>query len=515
MIRIEDSGYKKNNCVINKRITGNANLYSKLSFEGKVPQIPTTSLRDAVEYVLPKSTKVLKYLGSNGGEIQNITINAIGTGLVAPIFIKYNFLSKADEDTRTYSAWRQPISAGLAIITQAGLTAPFYRIFDNWANNGTFGEALNRTPFQDDFYLHKLAKKKYYNTPKKNIWDIVKNIQEQQRENLLRTLEEQNTVIYTRKDGSKLKMKEETLKNAMLETVNKLAKSDNTSLNEIKKTIEKRNERGKYYSKQYSEASTFLNEIYTNIENATTHNDIKAYFSKKMRELKSSNAPNEKISIIDEVRQRAKVVSNGREAISFSDIQQALLEKVKKMQLHAKEYSVLKSDTEVENYVEKLAYKEKSKLEAATEFYDLLKTQISEQSSVREIRKQIDAKCKELDIKNSGLNKNFTEELANQIMSRAKTNMKWYKQFVGIFVSLSILPVTCTLLNWIYPRFMDSFFPNLSSKKHDKESAKLIDAAPKINSATMVQPLRAAGVAFGDNNYINLFNRMKAEVHNG
>ena len=31
-------------------------------------------------------------------------------------------------------------------------------------------------------------------------------------------------------------------------------------------------------------------------------------------------------------------------------------------------------------------------------------------------------------------------------------------------VSLAMLPVTCALLNWVYPRFMDIFFPGLSSR---------------------------------------------------
>ena len=514
MIKIEESGYNKPNYGVSRQFTGNCAVHSQPSFTGKVPQIPTTSLRDAIEYVLPSSTKMLKVLGSNGGEIQNIIINAVGTGLVAPIFIKYNFLSEADQDTRTYSAWRQPVSAVLAVLTQAGFTAPFYKIFDNWANNGTFGEALNKTPFQDEYYLKKLIKRKYPNATDKQIVDMVKNIQEEQRSSMLRTLEDKNTVIYTLKNGSKLKISDGMFRNILIETVNKLAKHDKASLEKIEETIAMRTNRGIYYSKYYNQAKDFLNEFYNQISEAQSYKDINTYMSKKLSELKANKSPKEMLSIIEEVRRRAKVVSNGREVISFSNIQQALLEKVKKMQAHANEYSVLNSDAEVRGYVENLVHSEKSKLESAMEFYNLLKTQISEQSNVREIRQKIEAECKKLKIENSGLNENFTEEVANQLISRTKTNMKWYKQFVGIFVSLSILPFTCTLLNWIYPRFMDAFFPNLSSKKHGKESAKLIEKAPKYNSIEKIQLNKSASVTFGDVT-LNSFKAKKAEVHNG
>ena len=60
-----------------------------------------------------------------------------------------------------------------------------------------------------------------------------------------------------------------------------------------------------------------------------------------------------------------------------------------------------------------------------------------------------------------------------------KNNLKGYKQFTGLIISLAVLPITCCLLNWVYPRFMDAVFPNLSNKKHDNESKQLVDKAPK------------------------------------
>ena len=501
MIKVDQTNYNRAAYGVQ---SAKSRAKGSVAFTGKVPQIPTSSLRDAVEYILPKSTKALKILGSNGGEIQNIIINAVGTGLVAPIFIKYNFLSEADEDTRTYSAWRQPVSAVLAVATQAGLTAPFYKIFDNWANNGTFGEALNKTPFQDDYYITKIVKKRYPNATKKQIDDYVKNIKEEQHTSLLRTLEDESTVFYTRKDGSKLKMSDEAYRNLLNATVDSLYKGDKKYLDKINNTIAKRSARSKYYRTHNNEATELFKEFHTVISDARNLKDINKFISKKIDIFKNTEDSKEVLGILQELKDRAKAISSGNsDAISFSDIQKALVEKIEKMQEHVKEYSDSSlTDADVERHVENIVYKEKTKLQAALDFYKSLKTQLNETSNISEIRKSIIAKQKELGIENSGLNKDFVEEVASQLMARSKTNMKWYKQFVGIFVSLSILPFTCTLLNWIYPRFMDVFFPNLSSKKHDKESAKLVEMAPKTSAAAQIKPLKtssAAGVAAADN----------------
>lgn len=479
-----DLGYKRQGMPIYKN--------NRTSFTGKIPQIPTTSLKDAIEYVLPRPTKVLKKLGSNGGEIQNIIINACGTGLVAPIFIKYNFLSDADQDTRTYSAWRQPVSAVLAIATQAGFTAPFYKIFENWSNDGSFGEKLNKTPFQEDYYLTKIIKKQNPNATKKQISDLVKTQKENQRKLLLQTLEEENTVYFSRDDGTKVKINEEAYRNILNETIDKLAASDRKSLDNLEKTIAKRTARSKFYRANNQEVANILSELHTNISGASNLKEINAFLSGKISDLKGNKNLGEMKSILEEIRSRAKVISIGKDAIAFNDIQQALIEKVEKMQEHVKKYKGIATEQEVEQIVQDIVAEEKTRLQSALDFYKTLKTSITNNSNIGELKKAIEAKCKELGIKDSGLNKNFVEEVANQLVSRVKTNMKWFKQFIGVFVSLGMLPITCTLLNWIYPRFMDIFFPNLSSKKHNNESAKLVSAAPKATGIKSTETINSA-----------------------
>ena len=113
---------------------------NQTSFQGNISQSVIEKEINALNTPLLRGINKLK---SNIGELQDICINALGTGLLAPIFIKYNPLSKTDEDTRTYSAWRQPVSAVLAVATQGAITIPFVKCINSMANTGWFDEECN------------------------------------------------------------------------------------------------------------------------------------------------------------------------------------------------------------------------------------------------------------------------------------------------------------------------------------------------------------------------------------
>ena len=62
--------------------------------------------------------------------------------------------------------------------------------------------------------------------------------------------------------------------------------------------------------------------------------------------------------------------------------------------------------------------------------------------------------------------------IAEQMKNKAKANIDGYKRWTGLGVSLAILPVTCWMLNRIYPWFMDLAFPNLSNKQGKAQNDK-------------------------------------------
>ena len=474
MIKVDDIAYNnRHGAAFNQR---KRKLSTAPSFTARAV-VPNT-LMEAVEQLSTPKLRMLKKLGSQGGEIQNIIINSIGTGIVAPIFIKYNWLSKTDEDTRTYSAWRQPVSAVLAVVTQCGLTAPFYKIFDNWANTGVFGEKLNFTLFNDDYYLTKLIKRTNPNATKSQIADMLKQAKANQHEQLVKTLREESTVKYKRADGKTEKISGKEYRALLEETVDKQIAHDTALRDELRTTIQKRTIRSNYYRNHNEEARTVLNELLSTVEKAENVKDIDSFVKAKISQLRSNPDANEMIALLSDIQKRSHR-SGGHKETSFKNIKVALKENVEKMLNHVEIYSKINTEDEVIRHVQNSVKAEILEVEGSIDFFSELKKSLTAKTSIADIQRQIDEKRIALNVKTSSLSKDFAEETAKQLIERTKAHMKCYKQIVGVFVSLAVLPFTCTLLNWIYPRFMDMFFPNLSSKKHENESSKLISKAPK------------------------------------
>ena len=89
---------------------------------------------------MPMFVRYLNGFKNRMGERQDIIINAVGTGIVAPLFIKYNKFSETDEKTKTYGALRQTAMAAIAIATQAGITIPADKYVDKLINKGALGD---------------------------------------------------------------------------------------------------------------------------------------------------------------------------------------------------------------------------------------------------------------------------------------------------------------------------------------------------------------------------------------
>jgi hypothetical protein len=92
------------------------------------------------------------------GEKTSIIINALGTGLLARLVIANNPLSKEDEDTKKYSAMRQPISAVIAIITQLAVNMKADKIIDKLACNNRLGTKAQKEVHFYDLSIIKNAK---------------------------------------------------------------------------------------------------------------------------------------------------------------------------------------------------------------------------------------------------------------------------------------------------------------------------------------------------------------------
>ena len=191
------------------------------NFTGGIPQ---ADLVKDIQKLMPRSIRVTNKLADNMGEIQNILINAAGTGLIAPIFIKYNPLSKTDEDTRTYSAWRQPLSAVLVVATQVSMVAPFNNLIKWMSNVGKLPEPYNKTNFQDDTYIMKILKKTNPHLSPEQLDIAVEAEQNKQYNELLENLNKKNAIFIKQYKSGIKKMDDSTYKNLLIETIESMIK---------------------------------------------------------------------------------------------------------------------------------------------------------------------------------------------------------------------------------------------------------------------------------------------------
>ena len=179
---------------------------------------------------------------------------------------------KTDEDTRTYSAWRQPVSAILAVVTQVGVTIPFSKMIENRANAGFYDAKYNKTLFQDDKFITKKLKRIYPYASKKQIQEMTQNKIAEQYQNLIHMIQD-NKVIMSKEDGSPLPMDDQKFKELVDKVLQKKIDFEEGELkkcNEI--TIPKKLKRGEYYRNHTEEAKQIFNELNNHLAKLPTLN---------------------------------------------------------------------------------------------------------------------------------------------------------------------------------------------------------------------------------------------------
>jgi hypothetical protein len=131
---------------------------------------------------------------------------------------------------------------------------------------------------------------------------------------------------------------------------------------------------------------------------------------------------------------------------------------------------------EIENVFEEFNKKAKTNPSTAAKFSDVykkiadLKGWPKGLTSDKEIERYIKfvEDLKSLKI-SAPLEYKFAQDVIEKYIAKVKSNTRVLKDgFINPLVSLAVLPLTCWLLNWIYPRFMDFTFPELSGKKKPK-----------------------------------------------
>ena len=451
------------------------------SFNGKYR---TDDIRNELMKYMPQNIKVMLFLKKHIGEVQNIIINSIGTGLIAPIFIKWNPLSKTDEDTRTYSAWRQPISAALAILTQVGATIPFNNKVKSMANQGKLGADYNMTPYNDLDYLKKIVRKQHPDYSKNQINDQAIRLQKAQHEELLKNLRTQNAVFMTQ-DGrqGRVKMNPQRLKETLEATVQKLIEEEKTEKNANSMT--KRNlriQRSEFYRNNAETCNKHFDEL-DKIFNSGDIEKVKKDLANKIKSMKAEKADKELIKLTREIYQIGSK-SNDNGLIKY------MTEKVERARGYVRDYSAMSSSKEVIARVDESIRKRGVEIEDTLRFFDKIKNAVAENKTVHEIE-QMFIKEQKNNQRLQGKGICFAEKVAEQLKKQTKASLNGYKQIGGIIVSLITLFISCPLLNWIYPRFMAAVFPNLSNGKQKKDTENLIELTRRPVFEAMKEEVRS------------------------
>ena len=406
-----------------------------------------------------KVARFFNYVGENQGEALNIIVTAVGTAIICPLFIAFNPLSKEDEKTKQYSAWRQPISAIIALVTQLTIT----KWFNDWitkaastvGKDGKFGlaERADLRACPHERYLKRIIKLEHPEYDKKQIEAEVKKRQitaEKEEVSKLRKsmknkpIEYKELVCQDYIDKAKENFFKEFKQNNKEEIEKKFGKAiDEIWSLKLNKHLNKMlDEKAKSMGK---DTQTLLNESAEKlVERDVTEETV---VKKTIRFLKDKKAD----------------INKAIETCTPDNIAQIIREQG----LESKFPDGIKADTLAQDIHDKLEHMKEYECER----------KLKDFKSVKNLGDDYESILHNVKIK----------RLVKSRTSDAKRVFKTMNTQMGLVVTLATLPFTCGFLNWCYPRIMEKIMPEMSAKKKELEekignfNAKIENAVDKLN----------------------------------
>jgi len=481
------------------------------NFTGAATAKTASTLGEFLREIMPKSIQKMLDIHEGMGEVQNQLINAVGTGMVAPVFIKYNPISDTDKDTRTYTAWRQPVSAVLAVCTQAAIVVPFNSLIKKLADVGFLPTRYNSTLFpSDDFVKAQIiaADPSKKHLSKDEMKKEIKEYNKVHYENPLKNMiENDNKIVFATTNGkvnSKFEMPKEEFKNLFIETIDNIIKDEQQELEKvINKKLPKKLQRAIFFNQHPEESREVLTRLGDTLNELLTRSDFdmdpKSFiaankeFKKEcttlIKEIKKDPARkairDELVGIVKELKN--KIINSDTSTLRI------LQDKVTKMQSDVNRMEAMSDTKSIRAYVSEIIDRRTDAIDGTIkplqeikeklingdltvkEAQEIINDAISRsEASVREELKTFGLEEKDIKgriewIESSGTRlkgkaSSIAKCIGNTLKKHAKSNIDGFKRWTGLVVSLAILPVTCWLLNRIYPWFMDLAFPKLSNK---------------------------------------------------
>jgi regulator of sigma D len=441
-----------------------------------------------------RALQIMKKFETLKGEAGGILITALGTGIVAPIVIGSNPLVKAkpgateDEkkevsNKKWYTAWRQPISAILAVFFQLGAQKPIDKFLDKKFNDPKLSKGVflptDQCAVRGESYLKGLVKEDLAKKGnKKPSWfEYITNNKEakaQQKkykeafDESLKAMQDEDIARVAdnlKVDGS-IKIGERVLDNPTLATLVNRTIDDSIA---VARDLRLSESDMKHYSKKAEmlmNNEAHIREIFKNVpkdskelekflQNALANEANPAVQELLSETLKKS--PELRYSRISRTLERMDYIAmmcGGKEKFNRNKYIDAM----------SKRNGIL--DKIITNLnLNKIENTKKATKEQIQEAINDFITHSSFDKK-NNLYKSILHDTEAFDFDKENLTKKIYEDIAKTYKKFVGHNYKCLNQVIKVCVGVFItLPITCTALNIIYPRFMDFFFPELSGKK--------------------------------------------------
>lgn len=441
--------------------------------------------------------KFKEYLAMNDGEVQTQLINAVFTTTLAPLVIAYNPVSDKSKEDKQYLAWRQPLSAIIAVAGSMPATLAINKQFAKLGSEGYFKNLdIRMCPHGD--YLNKEFKAEYSKHKKTNtLNDFAKTLGIQDD-----LLESKNIFakMYNRaklKDGYTKKVKDDSTK-----FFTEFLSSDfkDISINDETKEIQIKSSDGKILSRKVPRMETIeaVKEYYD--KNAVNERKIGSLMEERFGfeffgdgKLKPETANRflsetlakdflEGIGFVKEItpvqleeitnKYRGKDIPDTKEAKRTARMIQHSIGEVDKSKITLNQFLARFEFIDDNTGAKKLETLQEFMNKKISNVWDELKTKFKSCDTTLENENEGQESKKIINIINNQKTKEFTSNLMKKQVKILEEKFKSLNKVNGMVANLFVTAVTCTILNWVYPRFMDKFFPKLSASKAQSEKMK-------------------------------------------
>lgn len=404
--------------------------------------------------------KAYKYLNKNDGEVQTQLMNALFTATLAPAFIAFNPLSKEEKKTKEYTALRQPISAAVALGVTMPITMAFNNLIENIGSKGAI-DVIDLRMSPNDKFLGRIYKR----AERRGKLESLKK--EAYGENYTGSFTKEDYISKTKENAKKLytrlicekpsELKKDTKLPNEVRNLDKYIKENNIYEVDFKKFMQ-----DNYKTKFFSEAEGGgLKE---------------AAFEKQLKEIKAIDFMR-KIGMVDNKlsEEELRAFISGKRGVNLENTlknngfskekAKNITEEITKLNARQIQYNVSGSIINEESLTLK-------QMLQTLKIEDKFKDDIQNKKLVNVLEDFAKSHLKGLDAISGKTNKDFAGNIMWNKLAKSSSHFGTVKKYYGIVVALVTLPFACGILNWSYPRIVESLFPELAKAKAQKGGSK-------------------------------------------